>query len=487
MKRLILFILCLNLFAANYAVAQSITWQRTYGYDAVIYKIQQTIDGGYAATGQIGTINSRKMILIKLNAYGDTSWVKIIGVGSASGSWVEQTQDKGYIIGGSEDSGFVDDRVYLLKTDSLGNIIWDKTYENSDLDVCYCVKQTLDGGYILACRTTPSVADMTWFIKTDSVGNLIWQKVYGDGINRTTILEVNITQNGFIAVGLIGNGQSGDAYLMRLNSNGDTLWTKRKGGNKLDATISIDKVNSEGFILGGISKSFNTNNKTEAYVIKIDTNGQTLWQRTYSNIGVEECYSIRYKPNFGYAFCGFSDSLGNFNQYKAKLRIIDLNGNQLFENSFAPGIDDHSFNSLELTADGGFILGGYANLVPGATKPFAVKTDSLGRVNPIGINDPVELNPYKYFLYSNFPNPFNSNTIIKYELRENAYVELSIYDILGKQICIIDKGNKVSGLYSIRLEVARFNMASGIYLLNLKIKDKNKNQFTFTKKIIYLK
>ena len=481
-----LFIIHCSLLITN-CIAQSITWQRTYGYEGVINKMQQTIDGGYIATGVIGTVNSWKMILIKLNAYGNTSWVKIVGVGSTTGNWVEQTSDKGYIIGGSIDSGMFADKVYLAKMDSLGNIEWHKSYSNSDLDECYCVKQTPDGGYILACRTTPSFADMTWFIRTDSLGNLILQKVYGNGLNTIYIKEIALTFNGYIAAGGFNIGQPADVYLMKLDLNGDTIWTKRKGGNLLDAANSIDKVNGDGFIVGGISKSFNTNNKTEAYIIKIDTNGQTLWQRTYSNIGVEECYSVRYKPNFGYAFCGFSDSLGNFNQYKAKLRLIDFNGNQLFENSFAPGQDDHSFNSLELTTDGGFILGGYANLVPGDIKPFAVKTDSLGRANPIGINDPVELLPYKYFLYPNFPNPFNSTTIIRYELKENAYVELYIYDILGKLISLIDKGNKFSGLYNIRLDATSYNMASGIYFLSLNVMDKNKNQVTFTKKIIYLK
>ena len=165
--------------------AQSITWQKVlnnnYGW---INKIQQTYDGGYIAVGPESISNEPKMYLVKLDYLGNVSWTKIIGVGNTVGYWVEETSDRGFIIGGSIDSGLVDDKVYLVKTDSNGNIQWHKTYQNSDLDQCYCVKQTPDGGFILSCRTAFST-EAAWYIKTDQLGNIQWQKFYI--INKMTL------------------------------------------------------------------------------------------------------------------------------------------------------------------------------------------------------------------------------------------------------------------------------------------------------------
>lgn len=480
-------IFILSLIFCQSLSSQSITWQRLFNYAAVIQRIQQTSDGGYIAVGNVGINFSEKMILFKLDQKGDTSWLKIIGVGNTQGYWVEECPDKGFIIGGSIDSGFVDDKVYLVRTDSQGNIQWHKTYMNSELDQCLCVKQTADGGYILSCRTTPANSVKTMFIGTDSVGNLLWKKIYGDGINSLSIAEIALCPSGFLVIGGIGLQQFADVYLAKLNLYGDTLWTKRKGGNNLDFGSSIDKINNGGYIIGGDSRSFNINGKTESYIIKIDTNGETLWEKTYSNMGYETCRSIKYKPNSGFALCGSSDSTGLSNFNEAKFRFVDLNGNPILENSFYPGQDENAFFSIDLTNDGGFVMGGYANLIPGGTHLFAVKTDSSGRANLIGIIDPVEIHPNKFFLYQNYPNPFNSATIIKYELKENADVELSICDILGKQISIINKGKKDIGTYSFRFNADDFHMTSGIYFLIIKIEDKSSNEVTFTKKIIYLK
>ena len=149
----LLFVVYLTLFAVN-SFGQSITWQREFPeYYGIISRVQQTYDGGYIAVGGIRIANTYKMRLMKFNPFGYTIWSKIIGIGSTDGYWVEETSDRGLIIGGSTDSGFGNQKVYLVKTDSTGNTEWQRTYSVSDLDQCHCVKQTIDGGYILSCRT----------------------------------------------------------------------------------------------------------------------------------------------------------------------------------------------------------------------------------------------------------------------------------------------------------------------------------------------
>ena len=496
----LLFVLCSTLFAVNY-FGQSITWQREFPeYYGIIRRVQQTYDGGYIAVGVIRVANTNKMRLMKFNPFGDSLWSKIIGVGSTSGYWVEETLDRGLIIGGSTDTGIGNQKAYLVKTDSLGNIQWQKTFSNSDIDQCRCVKQTTDGGYILSCRTAVLGSGNAMFIKTDQSGNQLWLKWYGDWSNQIVNIELQILQDGYITTGSNGEFASSDAYVMRLNLNGDTLWTKRYGGNASDGCFSISLVPApyNGFIIGGYSKSFSSNGNANCYIVKIDDTGNLEWQRTYSTFGgYDECKSIIYKPNMGYIISGTSDSLNN-GIAKAKIRKIDFTGNVIFETSFLPAMDDEaSFFNVNLTNDGGLILGGFAgNGYPGF---YIVKTDSLGFANPIGISSNQNHIPNGYVLYQNYPNPFNPVTKIKFSiplsrgvyegqlvtpLRVGVLTQIKIYDITGREVYTYSD-TKQPGTYEILFDGT--NLASGMYFYAIIAGDSYNPFFKETKKMVLLK
>jgi hypothetical protein len=459
---------------------QSITWQKVLNNNyGSIQKIQQTTDGGYIALGSDRLNNQRKIYLTKLDSLGNVLWFKHIGLGENMGNWVEQTTDGGFIIGGATNLDIGNSRAYLIKTDDQGNITWEKTFVNSNLDQCYCVKQTSDGGYILSCRTTPAFSNIALFIRTDSSGNLIWQKVYSDNSNVLYIREIQILENGFIVAGGVGVQDSSDVYLMRLNIQGDTIWTKKIGGNKWDGASSIDKVENTGFIIGGSSNSFSINNERQAYVIRIDTMGNLLWQNTYSGLGIEGCSSIRYVSNRGFVFAGDSDSLNNFN-FRAKIRVIDMNSSLLFENSFLPDTDGSVFYSIDLTIDGGFIAAGSASFPGSVPKMFIVKTDSLLLTMPIGIQPITGNQPLSYRLSQNFPNPFNPSTTFRFDIKNKTETRITIFDILGNEIDNLYFGTLRAGSYSVKWDSK--NNSSGVYFYKLFT-----NEYSETRKMIILK
>jgi len=460
---------------------QSITWQREFPeYYGEVSRVQQTYDGGYIAVGEIRISNTFKMRLIKCNMFGDTLWSKIIGVGSTSGYWVEETNDRGLIIGGSTDSGIGNPKVLLVKTDSIGNIEWQKTFSNSDLDQCHCVKQTPDGGYILSCRTALLGSNNALFIKTDQNGNLLWNKTFGSLSNQIVVTELQILQDGYITAGRIGSLAAADAYVMRLDLNGDTLWTKRFGGNDFDLFRSIAIVSAplNGFILGGTSRSFSANGNYFSLVVKIDNNGNQEWEKTYSsNQGYDQCVSIIYYPSIGYLFAGASDSLNNFAP-RAKIRKIDFSGNVLFESSFLSGEYASIFNSAGLTNDGGFIFGGCGdNNFPYF---YIVKTDSLGFANPIGIVNQQFNSPTDYVLYQNYPNPFNPVTDIKFDITKSTNVKLTVVNLLGQEVEILVNQNLVAGSYTADWNASNF--PSGVYFYKLVA-----GEFVDVKKMVLLK
>lgn len=218
-----------------YAQPPDTTWTKTFGANeyAGAYSVQQTSDWGYIIVGSIRYLNEDygDIWLIKTDPLGDSLWARTYGGDKGeSASSVHQTPDKGYIIGGYTNSfgaGLYD--AWLIKTDSLGNVRWAKTYGGSNDDLVFSIEQTSDNGYVMAGSTQSfgnGGYDML-LIKTDSLGNFLWMKTYG-GPDDDGCASVKQTEdNGYILAGAtfsFGAGEN-DCYLVKTDSLGDTIIT----------------------------------------------------------------------------------------------------------------------------------------------------------------------------------------------------------------------------------------------------------------------
>jgi hypothetical protein len=315
-------------------------WTRTYGgtgHENARF-VQQTSDGGYIVTGQTafgaGNID---VYLTRTNANGDTLWTKTFGgTGGDRGYSVQQASDGGYIISGSSTSfGSVAADVYLIKTDTNGIPVWEKTFGDTlGTDEGFCVQQTTDGGYIIAGRTS-----------------------FGAG--------------------------GGDAYLIKTDSNGDTLWTKTYGGLNTDVGNSVRQTIDEGYIIAGYTSSFGAGS-SDGYLIKTDANGDTLWTKTYGGTGSDYFNSIQQTFDGGYIITGYT-YYSWVNQNDVFLIKTDANGDTLWTKSFG-GADNDFGNSIQQTTDGGYIIIGQTQSFGAGWNVYLIKTDSLGNS---GCNEPV--------------------------------------------------------------------------------------------------
>lgn len=468
--------------------SQPTTWQRvlTYTNNSVFHKTQQTSDGGFIAVGENRIGIYSKIFLVKFNVFGDTIYTRYFNINVNSGYigfWIEETNDKGFIICGYGDG--VNGDAYLIKTDSLGIIIWYKTYGGLGQDVGCCVKQTNDGGFILAIRTSSygSTIDIM-LVKTDSLGNQIWSKVYTNSNSNDFVQEVNIVGNsGYILVGTNSViGDSANIYIMRTNISGDTLWTKKIGGQRTSAGYSIDSIAKNGFIICGVSSSFNTNYYFQSYVAKIDSSGNLIWERCYFSNYHETAFSIKNINNNEYVFCGTSDSVKAYYE-RAFIRKIDQSGNVLKEKFYRGGDESNQFSSIDLTNDNGYILCGYATFKTSALYSYIVKTDSLGNISTnIKLNN--SFIPNTYELFQNYPNPFNSTTLIRYKLPIFSNVKLTIFDLLGKVVFILINKHQQAGNYEIEFNsnLIKDRISSGFYFYSMESAN-----FFETKKMVILK
>jgi hypothetical protein len=505
-----------------------VTFQKMIGGlgDNYALSVQQTNDEGYIilgytscyGTGYYDSTNQtphHDIYLIKMNSMGDTLWTKTYGQTTTSatdnkGYSVQQTMDKGYIITGITNFGFAYDGLYLMKTDSNGVPIWTKIYGTYLMGAFYggySVQQTSDGGYIIGGITDSIAGDSSdvYLIKTNSIGTILWTKTYG-GIGDDEGYSVQqTTDGGYIITGETSSFGAGgyDVYLIKTDSIGDTLWTKTYGGPGDDEGFCVKQTSDGGFIIAG-ETAFGVGH-SNAYLIKTDSIGDTLWTKTYGGGGTEFAQSVQLTADGGYILLGFSNDFGGLKFYLIKTDSI---GDTLWTKSL--GMSFNFGTSCQQTTDGGYILAGAYYYGYELNNLYIIKTDSLGNSgcyqNNTGtiittphtqvtspsthissggflISGSNHLNSgggiitnicytgekeikQQSFSISLFPNPFSTSAIllINGEIKENSH--LYIYNLLGQEVKTIPIINQKE------ITINRDNLADGMYFYKI-ITNKN--------------
>jgi len=316
MKHLIT-VLAVIILVANFVSAQppDTLWTKTYGgnNEEEGYGVYQTSDGGYILTGETYSYSAGQadVYLVKTNIDGDTLWTKHYGgIQIDYGYSVKETIDGGYIVTGFTSSfGLGGYNFYLIKTDNNGDTLWTKTYGGQDNDYAYEVHQTLDNGFIIVGETVSyGNGSQVLLVKTDVSGDTLWTKTYGGSGNEQGYSVKQTTDGGYIITGgttSYGYGNT-DVWLIKTNSNGDTLWTKTFGGTMGDFGRSVQLTNDNGFIIAGYTNSLGPETY-DYYLVKTNANGDTLWTHTYGNPYVNDYgRSVHQTDDDGYIISGYA-------------------------------------------------------------------------------------------------------------------------------------------------------------------------------------
>jgi hypothetical protein len=339
------------------------------------HSVQQTLDGGYIITGYTSSYGcgSDDVWLIKANVIGVEEWNQTFGGGNGDqGKSVKQTTDGGYIIAGGtyvNEINYSD--VFLIKTDENGIEQWNQTYGGKDSEHGESVQQTSDGGYIITGYRSPidRFAFEVILIKTDSLGNEQWNQTFGlkNHINQGWYV-IQTSDEGYILTGRTDSYGAGelDVWLIKTDENGNELWNQTFGGTSDDFGYSVQQTSDGGYIVSGGS-----------LLIKTDENGNELWSKTFSGGTRLGSFSMQQTNDRGYILTGYLVSYGSVDD-DVWLIKTDENGNELWNQTFGGGSTDIGYSVFE-TTDNGYIIAGFTNSYgAGFSDVWLIKTDSSG-------------------------------------------------------------------------------------------------------------
>ncbi len=280
----------------------------------------QTEDGGYLACGYIQDLNVVKGIIMKFDQDGDSLWSVIYGDSTQSHERIifyscKQLPDKGYLLAGDKVYGDYNPDMFVIRLDNSGILMWERNYGDPELaESTYSLELLPDGGFLVGfSRQEIGVYNSveTGLLKADSLGNMIWMKTYG-GIYNDGGGRVCLAPDGNYLVGSnfgmssmpIGMPES-KIWIFKTDTSGNVLWDKKYGNAENKNFLYSMKVMNDGSILASGTGGF-LSMLQYGWILNTRSNGDSLWLREYNPLPDVEASIMDATPtrDHGIAFTG---------------------------------------------------------------------------------------------------------------------------------------------------------------------------------------
>lgn len=448
-------IVATTLVFTQLSIAQT-GFERWYGdtADDGAFDVIETSDNGFALTGYYrsapGALDD--VWLIKTDAAGDVMWTQTYGGADYDdGKSVRQTADGGYIIGGwTQSSGAGERDILLIKTDATGNVEWEKTYGGTDNDEAEAVRQTTDGGYIVAATSAMDIL----LLKTDANGTIVWQKIFRKSVvfdMAGSVLQAS--DGGYVVV-----GGGSHVWLFKTDADGNMLWEQVfQAPAGVGTGRSVGATSDGGYIVAGWVAVGLWDH--EVFMAKTDADGNVAWTNMIGDLdSIEDGESVQQTSDGGYIIGGTRD-YGISSQQDVYLVKTDASGDSLWTRTFGgSNAFDEGYAVLQ-ARDGAYVVGGHTGSFGNNGDAYLIKTGG----GSVGIAE--EGRPSR-FESDSYPSPFTESVRITYVLPQPLTVELAVYDVLGRKVATPVSEVQSAGQHTVTWSAN--GLPDGLYVYRLR-------------------
>ncbi|MCX7735231.1 MAG: T9SS type A sorting domain-containing protein [Candidatus Kapabacteria bacterium] len=480
MKKCFLMLLVVLLALSNlflYSQAPDTMWTRMFKATGGMFSgmaiskfAKQTPDGGFIGIGY--SVHPFLMAhIIKTDAIGNKLWQKEYfdnyNKGTLTVSSAAQISDNNYIIAGYGNI-LQDKGLFLIKIDSNGDTLWTQFYNHQDsIVITKEIKISSDKGFILTGTIAPLInADQAnvFFMKTDEYGNMQWsdrfglENIFDDGYSVEESYDGN-----YLIAGKTGMPSSEDTiFVIKVGTNGSLIDIKIFGDEPdikyPSENINLFKTSDRNYMLAG-------HDGGDIHLIKLDQNLKILWHKVWGSENIETANNIIETRDGGFIAVGkinleWPPNSGNGKYFPL---IVKFNSSgefvwdKIMYNEF-----DGDFHSINQNSDGGFIVGGQQKDNQAFDHFYMVRL--LGDGNYVN-----DMNSSDFHLEIS-PNPVSNDLKIGYNLTKTDKIKISIVDFFGRELMLLKNSINIAGSHYIQTDVS--NLLSGIYYFVLKNDEK---------------
>jgi hypothetical protein len=363
---------------------QSVTLFREYfGTEGILSSgndFLQTDDQGYLLVGYTWNVWDKDMSLVRTDSLGDILWTRHYGGTANEVGYSIAEADDGHVLAGFTDcyAGWGKD-ISLIKTTADGDSVWTAIYGRAGDQEAFCIEKTGDGGYIVAGYTIEPVSDYRrmYLLKISANGDDLWKRAYGCSGWDEAFSVIQTQDGGYAVAGWRLGASAPEMCVMKISLSGDSLWARTYAEGRYGKGCSILETDDYELVVAGWWEQTGKEDGG-ACLLRLKPDGDTLWTRTYSGFPDSKAYSFCRTRDNGFALVGTT----SWNYGLVYLVRTDQNGDTLWTRLFgdetcSPWIA----HSVSETPDGGYTLTGQHSEY--AFCSFFIKTDSLSRINPI--------------------------------------------------------------------------------------------------------